>query len=337
MTNTKHLTIYDRETIFGLLKQRKSLNFIAFQIGKTAKTVRLEVKKNSKYGRAYSPCKAQYRADRVGRKQRTKAPLKNPKIYLSVRQMLREKLSPEQISGRINLEFDDESISKDTIYNYIYSTKARREKFTKFLYYSHHKRRLKKVKITSNAPIDTTKISIELRPKTINNRSQLGHFESDLIEGPRNNKFALSVEIERTSRYTIINKVQNKTADEKTRVISSALLPLPKYFKRSTTVDNGTENSGHDEWRMNHNIQVYFARPYKSCDKGTVENMNGRIRRFFPKGTNFEMITNEQIKQVQNKLNNTPRKCLNYLTPIEFICKARGYKLKSKLGWGLSK
>lgn len=184
MNKRKHLSIDEREIIYGLLQRGKSRNEIARRLSRPAKTVRSELTRNCKYGRAYSPSRAQVRADRVGKRQRQKAPLKNPLVYVYTRQKLRKKWSPETIAGRLLIDHPDESITHETIYRYIYSTPARRRQFVPLLRQSHHRRRLKPlgraVKVSKIA--DATPIT--KRPVVIANRTSLGHWESDLIEGP---------------------------------------------------------------------------------------------------------------------------------------------------------
>lgn len=328
------LSIYEREEMFGLLKQGKSIRFISKKLNRSHSSLARELKRNCKYGRAYSPSRAQERAGRVGRKQRCHGPLKNPLVYVYVREKLREGWSPEQIAGRLPRDHPTDSIHHETIYKYIYSTKKRRERLVKYLTHSYIKRRQKsgrsvRVQNTSRLTQTTRAIPVTNRPTVISSRQSLGHWESDLMEGPRASSKALSVMVERRSRYIFLTLVDNKTALEKTVAVERVINRLPIHMKRSITVDNGTENSGCDNW----GITTYVCNPYHSWEKGTVENTIGRIRYFISKGTSLESFTDHQIMSLQEKMNNTPRKCLNYLTPKEYLLKSLQVQQPKRLKW----
>lgn len=328
------LSISDREEIFGLLKQGKSIRYIASRLGRSHTTVARELKRNCKYGRAYKPSRAQSRAERVASRQRHHGPLKNPLVYVYVREKLRLGWSPETIAGRLPRDHPSDSIHHETIYKYIYSTKKRRERFVKYLTHSHIKRRQKSGRSvrsvnTPRLSQTTRAISITTRPIFINSRNSLGHWETDLMEGPRASSQALSVTVERKSRYVSLAIVRNKSASEKTSIMGKVIHSLPLQLKRSMTVDNGTENSGCDNW----GITTYVCNPYHSWEKGTVENTIGRIRYFIPKATPLELFTDLQIQSLQEKMNNTPRKCLDYLTPKEYLLKSLQVKQPKRLKW----
>jgi IS30 family transposase len=127
----------------------------------------------------------------------------------------------------------------------------------------------------------------------------------------------LKVSVERKGRFTKILKVPNKTSKESNKALLNMFSQMPKSCVKSITYDNGTENSGHIDINNILGTNSYFCQPYHSWEKGTVENTNGIIRRFLPKETNFDNISDTQIQQLEFWLNNRPRKCLNYLTPQE--------------------
>ena len=133
----------------------------------------------------------------------------------------------------------------------------------------------------------------------------------------RNGKGALLTIAERVSRYTIIAKLDEKTSSQTNLALSFALSKYPKGLVKSTTYDNGLEFAGHKEVNNVINMNSYFCEPYHSWEKGTIENRNGVIRYYFPKGTDFSKITEEQIKYVQDKINNRPMKLLGFKTPKE--------------------
>ena len=174
------------------------------------------------------------------------------------------------------------------------------------------------------------RIDINLRPSEANLRINFGHFEADTIEGKRERikqdsgnirqqrKSCLTVMVDRTTRLTRIMKTASKTSIQTTKSILKALKPYSiNNTIKSITYDNGLEFSLHEKVNKELHCKSYFCKPYASYEKGTVENINGLIRRFFPKGTDFDNISEEQIKYVEDWINNRPMKILNYLTPNE--------------------
>lgn len=155
------------------------------------------------------------------------------------------------------------------------------------------------------------------------------------MEGKRSQKTAPSVLVDRKSRHTSLGKVKNKTSAEKQKVLTLQIKQLQSLEKadkpivRTVTADNGSENTNHQQISREIRIKWYFCHPYHSWEKGTVENTIGRIRRYIPKGTSINKLTNAQIQWIENKLNNTPRKCLNYQTPNEVMEKeSNRYKFR---------
>lgn len=327
MKNTKsytQLSLTERVEIYALYRQGISRQKIALRIGRNVATVSRELRRNrSRFTKQYDPVKAQKIAHNRQMKQRTKAPLKNVEIFLYVRDKLRYGWSPEVIAGRLSIDYPNNSICTETIYQYIYG-KGKQYKLWTYLPKRHMRRR---VKIGRHVRKDTSQckipegISIDLRPKRVLSRFQAGHFETDLMEGSREYKSAVSVNVERKTRYTLLKKVANKKAETKEKVLTKQIKTLQSLGKaenpivRSFTGDNGNENACHKDI----DVPFYFCHPYHSWEKGSVENIIGRIRRYIPKGTNICRLVDAQIQWVENMLNNTPRKCLGFKTPNEAI------------------
>jgi len=324
MNKYKHLSLEEREKLYALREQGKNFHKIALVLGRSHTSLSREYKRHAKYGKPYIPCKAYEWTIKKAVEQRTKAPLKNHKVFLYVRKKLRQNWSPEIISGRLPIDYPGESICTETIYQYIYG-KGKKFKFWQYLPKAHKKRRIKtgrKARSFKHSRIPGA-ISIEQRPNRVNTRKQAGHFETDLMEGKRNNKTALSVNVERKTRYTLIKKVRNKKAKTKEKTMLKDLKMLKSCSKskkpiiKSVTADNGSENTNHTKISKTLKTKYYFCHSYASWEKGAVENMIGRIRAYIPKGTSLTMYTSQQIQWLENQLNNTPRKCLNYQTPNE--------------------
>jgi IS30 family transposase len=319
-----HLSLEEREILYGLKEQGKSFREIADLLGRSHTTLSREYRRHAKYGKQYLPCKAHQKALKNEQEQRIKAPLKNVKVFLYVREKLRRNWSPETISGRLSIDHPGESICPETIYQYIYG-KGKTFKLWRFLTKSHKRRRVKsgrKLKLKKSSRIPGA-VSIDNRPGKVKKRKQAGHFETDLMEGNRKEKTVLSVNVERKTRYTLLKKMKNKKAKTKSKTMLKDLKMLKSLQKsrkpivRSITADNGSENTKHTRISRSLKAKFYFCHAYASWEKGTVENTIGRIRDYIPKGTSLAMYTNQQIQWLENQLNNTPRKCLNYLTPNE--------------------
>lgn len=161
-------------------------------------------------------------------------------------------------------------------------------------------------------------ISIDLRPQEVALRKTPGHWETDNLIGRQTDESALSVTVERVTRTTLLS-LGDKTAKEKLKGLFKRFSKLPSSLRQTLTADNGKENTRHKEITQSLGMQVYFCHAYHSWEKGSVENMNGRIRRFLPKGISLDTIDEKTIAQIEWKLNNTPRKCLNFKTPLEVL------------------
>lgn len=236
--------------------------------------------------------------------------------------------SPDVICGRMKKSFNKKPSFK-TLYRYIWQDKATGGKLYKLL---PHKGKKYKYGSSKRGTI-ANRIDISQRPKIVEDKSRIGDLEGDTIVGVRGgDKACLLTLVDRVSKFTIVRKIPNKTADAVENAMNSCydgtILP---FF--TVTYDNGTEFANHQNIADNIGCDIYFARPYRSSDRGLNEHTNGLIRRFFPKKTDFGEVTDEEVQYVQDLLNNRPRKSLNYLTPNEVVNKqlAKSYKKFSQL------
>ena len=237
-----------------------------------------------------------------------------------VRKKLRKKWSPEIIAGRLPIDQPGETICHETIYQYIYAKKTKTkgmglEQYLTLKRMRRMKQHGRKVHRLGKIP---EAVSIEKRAKSIQKRRTVGHWETDNVIGCQTDKTALSVTVERKTRFTIITKLKDRTADTKTEALIER---LQTYVTRTLTADNGSENTKHKQIAEALELLMYFCHAYHSWEKGTVENTNGRIRRDIPKGVSIDGITEAYIAALEDKLNNTPRKCLQFLTPHEMMHK----------------
>jgi len=316
----KHLSLEEREWIFAWLTSGKSLREIARRLNRNVGTISREVKRNTKYGKKYIPCVAQRRYERVTVKQRSKAPLKSPEVFLYVREHLRAPYhwTPGQIAGRLSRDTKGRlHISAECIYQYIYSKKNQKERLWKYLVCGKKKRMTKNGRKVRNVGKVPTAVSITKRPRYIEKRVQVGHWETDDMEGTKSSKAALSVSRERATRYTRLVKIVNQTKVVKTAAVVESLGIFPPPFLRTITQDNGKENYGHEETALQLGTKMYFCHAYTSCEKGGVERAIKDIRRFIPKRTPLTGVSKQKIEYIEWWLNNRPMKCLGYMTPHE--------------------
>lgn len=318
MTKTYvHLTETERELIASMRWEGKGPSEIAWVLNRDKGTISRELRRNAspEYS-CYTPCRAQKRSDQRKLTARHDRPLlKNKKIQQYVRRKLKVGWSPEIIAGR--LKSNGQSISHEAIYQLIYHWDTPdREQLISQLCRAHRKRRIKgkgrKVRKTKIP----NRVSIDARPKSVDQRKQFGHWESDTLVS-RKSKSALHSIIERKTRILRLSKLKRKTAAETNKAVIRALKKLPAKAKRTLTMDNGTENAKHEELTATIGIKCYFAHPYAAWQRGSNEQINGLIRRYLPKGTDFSKIDKEQIKKIEKLINNRPRKCLGFKTPLE--------------------
>ncbi len=319
MRTFHQLTLEEREKYFLWKNQGVSLRDIGRRLGRSHTTLSREFRRHTRYGRPYLPCLADRRANRWAMRQRYKAPLKEPLIFLYVREHLRAPFcwTPETIAGRLPVDHPGYTIDDDTIYRYIYGKKQKRMKLWKYLIL-HRKKRMKKHgrKVTNRGEV-VHAISISKRPKSIGKRKHPGHWETDNMEGIRSDCTGVSVTVERMSRVTRLRKLADHTAATKTEVLLDQFSHEPKICQKTITLDNGPENKDGGRFQYSTAMTVYKTTPYHSWEKGSVENTVGRVRRWIPKKTSVDPVTQFQFTIIEDQMNNTPRKVLGFLTPNE--------------------
>jgi IS30 family transposase len=320
----KQLSIEEREIIQLGVWGHKSIRMIALELGRPASTVGRELKRNCPpINRLYVPRLAQARAKKRIMKRGQRKRLKNEVIANYVLTMLKNNYSPEQIAGRIRIDLPGQSISYEAIYNYIYTQYYRNgygrcigDDLRIYLKRRHKTRHPKHIPFKPQRLRIANAISISERPAKVELRQELGHWEGDSVVSSQS-KHGLNTLVERKSGLVFITKIENGRSETTANAVINRLSILPKTKKRTLTLDNGSENAGHKLITETLGTKCYFARPYHSWERGTNENTNGLIRYYFPKKTDFATVSEEQIKQVEDILNNRPRKRLKWLTPLE--------------------
>lgn len=298
----------ERQEIALHLETKHSHKEIAFMLGRDKSTISREIRRNSVNG-IYAPQKAQLKkyVRRKYCKFRQKKIRANSELEDYTREKLKEGWSPEKIAGRWSLEHPGLKITFVTIYKYLYSEFG--SSLCKYLLSRRDHRKRRRSRKTERQLIPN-RVWIDERPRVANSRSEIGHFEGDLIVSLRGDRSVLLTLADRSSRYLVARKMPNKKAQpmaEAMRNISEDL-----NFK-TLTLDNGIEFQKHEQI----GCDTYFCHPYSSWEKGTIENTNGLIRRYIPKKSRIKDVSVKKLNQIITKLNNTPRKCLNFLTPKE--------------------
>lgn len=318
----KHFTIFERETLANLLVRGNSLADIAKTIGRHKSTLSREISRG-KLGRAgYRALTAQFFVEQ--RKHIPKRPRKiqsNPLLESEIHTYLRKKWSPEQIANRLKVEYPTNSsmhISHESIYIYLFCLPKGelRKELLSYLRQAQRTRRKRGNSHSKRGQIPHM-ISIEERPKDVEERIVPGHWEGDLIIG-KDKSSALGTLVERTTRTTLLVPLKAKDAPSVRRAFQREIKRLPQQMKVSLTYDRGKEMVEHELFTKNTKVVVYFAHPNAPWERGTNENTNGLLRQYYPKGkTDFTKLTRKEIKAVQDQLNGRPRKVLNWLTPFE--------------------
>jgi len=324
----RHLNQKDRDKIDVLIREGYTLEKIAKKVGCHESTISREIWRNlSKKHKKYVASIAQSKA--INRKSFCvkKSKFDNPKLISYIKNKLKESWSPEQISGRLEKEHPEIYVSHEAIYQYIYSLDdVERNELIALLPRSHKTRKRKYANKLGRKTKILNRIGIEQRPSVVNERKELGHWETDTMVC-KSNIPAISTAVERMTKLVIISKLNRKNAYTKARSLIDRLSKINQEFLRSITYDNGTENAGHIMVNNSLKTKSYFAHPYHSWERGTNENTNGLIRRFIPKKTDLYSVSEDQLIEIEHKLNNRPRKGLNYQTPLEVASSLNFFKV----------
>ena len=231
--------------------------------------------------------------------------------------------SPEAIAGRLRVDYpDDETmrISPETIYRWIYFD-SRNKGNLHYHLRRRHKHRRRQKRYGSGRRFIPGRVSIDLRPPVVATRERFGDWEGDTMEGGKGSG-GIATHVERECRYLLAAKLIDKKAATMTQQSIRYFRKVPKILLQTLTLDNGKEFTQFKKLERKTGLKVYFADPYAAWQRGTNENTNGLLRQYFPKGTDFRNISEKEVAIVVKKLNNRPRKCLNYQTPYEVYCQA---------------
>ena len=311
----KQLTLEQRYQIYGLLHTNLSKSEISRRAGIHKSTLDRELKRNGGL-RGYRARQAAQKAERR-RQQASKHIRFTDTVKERVEHYLKEDWSPEQISGTL-AEREKIHISHETIYQHVWADKYAGGTLFKHLRWSRRKRRKRYGKHDQRGQIPN-RVSIDERPQVAAQKTRIGDWEVDTIIGTRH-KGALVTAVERKTKFTCIKQVPDRKANTVTQALSDMLSPY-KNRVLTITVDNGKEFASHQKIAQALEAAVYFAHPYHAWERGLNENTNGLIRQYFPKNSDLTTPNTTKVRFVQNRLNNRPRKSLNFKTPLELFFK----------------
>ena len=217
------------------------------------------------------------------------------------------------------------SVSHEWIYQYIYADKRAGDDFHKHL--RCQKKRRKRYGSNNRRGKLDDRVSIEQRPDVVEERIRLGDWEADTVIGMKS-PYALVALVERKSRFTLLKKIDQRTAEAAKKAIIQMLTPY-KTKTLTITCDNGKEFADHQEFAKALDADVYFAHAYSSWERGSNENTNGQSRQYFPKESDFSKITDQDTEFVEKRLNTRPRKCLDIRTPVMVFFELSDVALKT--------
>ena len=314
------LTLAEREEISRSIAAGQSIRSIAAALKRAPSTVSREIKRNDGVD-AYRANLAEQRAwDRARRPKPCKLVM-NRKLADVVASKLNLEWSPEQIAGWLKQTYasDEEfHVSHETIYRslYIQARGALKKELLEHLRRTRNMRRSRHhTQKTDDHGRITDTVSISERPAIVEDRAVPGHWEGDLLFGSHNSQIATLVE--RQTRYVMLVKVAGKDTESVVNALIANARKLPQELYKSLTWDRGKELADHKRFTLDTHIQVYFCDPHQPWQRGSNENTNGLLRQYFPKGLDLSTYSQENLDEVARRLNERPRKTLNYQTPAQ--------------------
>jgi len=309
----KLLSSEEREQIAVLSSHKYSKRKISKELGRSPSTISREFKRETSvvFKDRYYAIPTINNIKEKKAKARRKRKTDNPEIQEYIIKKLQLGWSPEIISAMMPGDIGC-SIGKDAIYDFIYKGNNHLSRYLTRQHLGKKPQLRRKTKRT----LIPNRVDIDFRPTEANKREELGHFEADTVVSCKDSKSALLVIADRATRMIRIKKLASKTAEQASNAIVYALKNSNMIkISKTITYDNGCEFCWHEKVNKELNVKSFFCKPYHAWEKGTIENLNTLIRRFFPKGTNFDKITDKEIQYVEDWINNRPMKVLGYKTP----------------------
>jgi len=314
------LTLAEREEISRAVVAGHSMRWIATSLGRAPSSISREIERNGGQG-CYRASQAEQAAWDRARRPKTCKLAENRTLAHIVANKLQVQWSPEQIAGWLQRTYpgdENYQVSHETIYRslFIQARGALKKELLEHLRRTRVMRRSRHhTQKTGNHGRITDTVSISERPVTVEDRAVPGHWEGDLLFGSKNSQIATLVE--RHTRYVMLVKVASKDTETVINALIKNARQLPQELYQSLTWDRGKEMADHKRFTLATDIKVYFCDPQNPWQRGTNENTNGLLRQYFPKGTDISAYSQAKLSAVARKLNERPRKTLNYETPAE--------------------
>jgi IS30 family transposase len=314
------LTLEERCSIASLRAAGQSIRQIAAALDRQPSTISRELKRNCGNKVGYQPAYAQQQTH--ARRWSGSRLERDQTLRDEVLGCLRDGCSPEQVAGRLARETGQSVISYETIYRFIYAQIRRTNDFAwrHYLPRAKFKRGWRARPGGSPTLFIKDRHPISQRPKAAQTRQTIGHWEADYMRFATADQSVLVLH-ERASRVILLTRTPNRQADTTATAIAGLLGPLAKRRRSTLTIDNGTEFAFHYLLTQQLGIKTYFCDTHSPWQKGGIENAIGRLRRYLPTRTNLNDLPPGQISQIASTYNHTPRKCLDFQTPIEAFSK----------------
>jgi len=311
--NYKQLTEHERYQIYVMNKAGHCQTAIAHWLDRSPSTISRELRRNRGL-RGYRPGQAQHMTD-ARRREAHKARKLTTEVIGWVEALISQQLSPQQVVDYLR-RHHKVTLHHETVYQYIYTDKAEGGGLYRHLRVASKPYRKRYGSYETRGRIKH-RVDIDERPAVVSRRNRVGDWEGDTVMGLRR-KSALLTMVERKTLYTVIARLTGKRADLLAKTAIDRMRHLQDKIK-TITLDNGLEFAEHEAIARGLKADIYFAHPYCSWERGINENTNGLIRQYFPKGTDFTRVTDEEIMFVMNRLNNRPRATRGGRSPNELL------------------
>lgn len=319
MASYKQFSQEERIMLSALKRRGLTQEEIGRELGRNQSSISRELKRNEKEEGKYDAGEARRKVRE--RKEKVNGAFRRIEndewLEAYITRKLKDYWSPEQIAGRVKKDYG-KTVCHETIYQYIYRERPELKEYLRCRKGKYRRRYGTKKREKHRE--EGKKKRIDKRPEMIEKRERVGDWEGDTVVGKRGTG-SLITHVERKSGYAIIDHVIRATAEAIREKTKERFEKIPKGKRKSITYDNGREFEAYEMIERETQMEIYFAYPYHSWERGTNENTNGLIRQFFPKKTPFTDITGRDTRRVERLLNTRPRKRLGYLTPVEVFRK----------------
>ena len=312
-----HLTPLERKSIDSMLAMNFTQTKMAKVLSRNQSTLSRELKRYRERDGHYNP----HTGNVMYHKHRERLPVKgkidNAKLMAIVSEKLKEKWAPEQVSGWLREEKHPQDkamwVSHETIYRYVRQDRAKGGQLYKHLRHSR-KRFSNRVQARSSMGKIKDRVSIEERPAIVDEQARIGDWEGDTVVG-KAQQGAFATLVERKTLFLVAHTMDDRKAASLNEAVLTAMKHIPRQKMQTLTLDNGSEFTHFKVLEEALGMKVYFAHPYRAWERAINENTNGLIRQYLPKKTSFADLTQQQLDEIVDQLNNRPRKKLNYRTP----------------------